>query len=430
MGKPDADAILRRIPPQDLQAEQSVLGAILIDNSATDIAAELLQPEDFYRDSHREIFSAMLELNRQHSPIDAIILKDLLRSSGKLESIGGPGYVAELAAFVPTAANVEYYARIVRRKAVLRAMITVTTEAASRAYEGSPDPEFGAETLAVLAYEIEQLREKYTDKPERTKAESLAQACLQQLQGAKGMLTGIPNFDKDFVGFKPGDLTTLAGRTSKGKTQLAVNIAYNVAAQGCGVAYFSLEMETDQLWPRFTALIADTMMPDDIDNARKVLLDLPLELRFKPGLRPSQFQRECHKIQRQMPIKLAIIDYFGLMRGDQKERDRWREMSEIVQVLKQTAGEMGFALLLLSQINREGDDDKPPRLSQLRETGTLEEHSSNVMFIWQPPMEKKAFSTYGGDGMVELIMAKQRNGPAPYTVSLLFNKSAGRFAPA
>ncbi|HEY6393776.1 MAG TPA: replicative DNA helicase, partial [Candidatus Binataceae bacterium] len=247
------DDILRRVPPQNLEAEQSVLGAILLDNDASNQAIEILSPDDFYRDAHREIFRAMIELADRNQPVDAITLTDMLRSQGALEAVGGPGYVAELAAAVPTAANVAHYARIVREKALLRNLVRTCTDILTESYEAPSNVDEFLDGAEHRIFEISErrIRPSFHSMPELTKQ---AIQILERLYERKELVTGVPtgfiDLDRITAGFQPSDLIIIAARPSMGKTALALNIMAHAALDAdppIGVAFFSLEMSKEQL---------------------------------------------------------------------------------------------------------------------------------------------------------------------------------------
>ncbi len=427
--------ILRRVPPQDFEAEQSTLGAILLEPAAIEIAAEIVEPKDFYSESHRSIFGAMLDLRRARISIDPVTLVSQLGSHA--QEIGGPQYIAQLAAFVPSALNIADYARIVRDKSTLRSFITTSTQLASDAFDATDVDEF----LAGADYDLAPVLSRSTAPPEPSKDAAIDQALWRIEHGSKDLVrTGIPAIDANFDGFSPGSLSILASRTSRGKTQLAVNFSINAARDGKGVAFFSLEMSLDEIWPRFLSCEADVNIfrarhlgfRDNerarVDAARASLKEMPLAVRYRPGLPPRDLRVECRRIIRDLaPLKLVIVDYLGLMRGDVRQRERWNEIREAVIALKDVAGELGVAMLVCSQLNREAVDDQRPTLRHLRDSGAAEEHSSNVLMLWQAPA--KTSWTPGDDGAqeIEVLIEKQRNGPAPLRIPLLFNKRSGRF---
>jgi len=448
------DDILKRVPPQNLEAEQGVLGSILLNNEALQYAQEILAPEDFYQESHREIFKAMLLLSEGKGGdpdarrsvkdgIDAITITNVLRSRGVLEQIGGPAYLAQLSSSEATWREVQRYARIVREKAILRQLGSFATDLASQTYEAPHNwsPEWTEELIAVAEYEIARIASRQIAHPEPSKATALATALWKIEHGQEDLvLTGFAPLDQSFGGFNVGHLTVLAARPSKGKTAFATNIAINAAKAGSAVAFFTLEMTAEEMWLR--ALGCESQVDlfsarrrgykygekERIEAARVTLESLPLQMLYRPSMRPRDLRVECRRLARAMgPLKLIIVDYFNLMRGDRREKDRWREMQEAVLALKELAGELGLPILLLSQLNRDTDESAPPALSNLRDTGATEEHASNVLFIWQRPPKGDAPMTYNDWEDIEVIIGKQRNGPAGLRVPMQFAKKWGGF---
>ncbi len=434
--------VLRRVPPQNIEAEQSVLGAILIDNRQFELVAGILAIEDFYRESHREIFRAMEALAAAKKTIDAITLADVLRP--QLEAIGGAGYIADLAAGVPAPSVARHYAEIVREKAIQRGLVTFGSELASRALEAPApwNPDFTEELIAVAGYDLEAISSRMARKPEPQKVETLAMAIYKLEHGVEESVpTGLARVDRVFAGLNPGHVTMVAARTSKGKTALATNFAISAAKAGFPVAFFTLEMSAEEMWLRALACEAQINVfearrrgfrdgqRERVAQAHATLGALPFEVLYRPSMRPRDLRLDCRRLAREMgaPLRLVIVDYLGLMRGDHRERERWREIQEVVFALKALAGELAVPIVLLCQLNRETNETVPPSLSNLRDTGATEEHASNVLFLWQKPAEQATAPVYDDWEPIELIIGKQRNGPAGMAVTLEFRKSWGAF---
>lgn len=438
------DENLRRLSPQNVEAEQAVIGAVLIDNRQFEPVAELLQAEDFYREAHRVLWRGIEALAAAKRPIDAITLTEAIRPH--LEAIGGPGYIAELVGDTLTPPLAVDYARMVREKAIQRGIATFGAELSSRAYESPSQwsPDYTEEMLASAEYDLAALTARIERKPEPRKAETLA-TVLYRLEHRieTAVPTGFDTLDRIFGGFGIGHLTILAARTSRGKTAFALNVAINTARAGYATLFFALEQPADELWSRAIACVARVDMfaarlrglrdgeREEVEAARAQLQELPLEILYRPAMRPRDLRLECRRVSREMgQPKLVVVDYLGLMRGSHRERERWREMQEIVFALKEIAGELGIPILLLSQLNRDADEKVPPSLSNLRDTGAAEEHSSNVLMLWQPPQparEANAAPVYGDWEGIEVIVAKQRNGPAGYHQPMEFRKDWGAF---
>ncbi len=430
----DADS-MSRVPPHDDGAEKSVLGAILLKPEAFEVVVDIVAPDDFYHEPNRLVFGAMSDLVTAAKPIDTVTL--LSQLNGQAREVGGAGYLAELATFVPTALNAGQYARTVHEKSVLRKLARFGTEISAAAYE-SADPE---ELVAVAEYEVAEIAGTMIQKPEPSKSETLGTVIWKLKHGKEDAVpTGFKSLDQCFDGFIGGNLTILAARTSRGKTAFATHIAINTAKAGFATAFFSLEMTLEEMWRRAIACEARIDMfrlrrcehrdEDDerIDAARKVLEEIPLHILYRPSMRPRDLRIECKRLARNLgPLKLIVVDYFNLMRGDRHESERWREMQEAVLALKSLAGELKVPILLLSQLNRDAKENERPQLSNLRDTGAAEEHSTNVIFIWQKPSIEDAQQALVKGVDVEVIVAKQRHGPTGVFVPMVFNKWCGAF---
>ena len=374
-----ADDILRRVPPQNLEAEQSVLGAILLDNEAINFALETITPEDFYRESHREIFRAMAELSDHSQPVDAITLTDALRNRGKLEMIGGAGYIAELASIVPTAANIAHYARIVREKSVLRSLASIATEIASGAYDAPANVEEFLDSAEHRVFEISERRIKPAFFGMRELTVS-AIKMVERLYERKEMVTGVPtgfhDLDRITAGFQPSDLIIIAARPSMGKSALALNIAANAAMHSdkpVGVAFFSLEMSKEQLVLRLltsearvnsskvrTGFIRKEDFPKLIEAADRLSAS-NIVIDDSSDISPITLKAKCRRLMRDKNsnLGLIIVDYMQLMRSSRPGESREKEIAEISRSLKALAKELRVPVIALSQLNRAGRDRGP-----------------------------------------------------------------------
>jgi replicative DNA helicase len=433
---------LRKVPPQNLEAEQSVLGAILLKNELFDPVSEIIETRDFYRETHRTIWDAISALALAKKPIDEVTLIEALRP--QLEAIGGASYIADLATCVPAPSTAPHYARMVRDKSILRGLIKFGIETTSKAFDAPPlwSADYVEELVAVAEYDLAAVASRVGRKPERRKAEVISAVRWRVEHGEEtGVPTGFDPLDRSFGGFNTGHLTMLAARTSKGKTAFATNIAINAGRAGLATAYFTLEMTADEMWARTLGCVAQVDMfnaqrhgyrdgeRERIADAEKLLGKIPLEILYRPSMRPRDLRLECRRLAREMgSLKLVVVDYFNLMRGDRHERERWREMQEAILALKGIAGELGIPLLVLSQLNRETNENEPPSLSNLRDTGAAEEHASNVLFVWQRPSAKDAPPVYDQWEDIDLIIAKQRNGPAGLRIPMQFMKRWGAFS--
>ncbi|TEB04166.1 Replicative DNA helicase [Pelotomaculum schinkii] len=433
--------MLDRIPPQNIDAEQSVLGAILIDREAIYKAMRVLQPGDFYRESHRTIYEAMLFLNEAGSPVDLITLSDQLRQQGDLEKVGGVAAIATLAEMVPTAANVEYYARIVEEKSLLRTLINLSTRIAGMGYEEHEEPE---KLIAEAEQMIMELGNRRTSQAFFTIKEIFLQTFphLEFLYNNRGVVTGVPtsfgDLDQICCGFQPSDFIILAGRPSMGKTSLGLCIGYNAAMKhNIPVAVFSLEMSKEQLAQRILCAEAKvdqqrlrngTIDEEDwlkLHETAGKMAKAPIYIDDTPGISIRQLRAKARQLKSEKGLGLIVIDYLQLLQGSRRSENRQQEISEISRSLKGLAKELQIPVLALAQLSRsvEQRPNKRPVMSDLRESGSLEQDADLVMFIYRdeyynPESEKK--------GIAEVIISKHRNGPVG-SVELVFLKEYTKF---
>jgi replicative DNA helicase len=441
-----ADDILKRVPPQNLEAEQSVLGAILLENEAINQAIEILTADDFYREAHRQIYIAMVELSDHNQPVDAITLTDALKSRGTLENIGGASYIAELAAAVPTAANVAYYARIVREKAVLRSLATVATDIASSAYEAPPNVDEFLDAAEHRIFEISErrIRPAFHTMPELTR-ESLR--ILERLYEKRELVTGVPtgfiDLDRVTAGLQPSDLIIIAARPSVGKSALALNLAAYAAMDAdppVGVALFSLEMAKEQLVLRLLCSEARVnsqkarqgfLREQDFPKLAQAagrLSEANIFIDDSSDLSPIVLKAKCRRLARDHNINLGliIVDYMQLMRSSRPGESREKEIAEISRSLKALAKELRVPVVALSQLNRQVETrpDRRPLLADLRESGAIEQDADVIAFIYRDEMYNRKDSKE--PGVAEIIIAKQRNGPTD-TIKLTYLSEFTRF---
>jgi replicative DNA helicase len=436
------DDNLRKVPPQNLEAESSVLGGILLENDAINLVLELLRPEDFYRESHRKIFRAMIELTDRNEPADLITLSEFLKNRGELDAVGGSAYLAALADFVPTAANISYYARIVREKAILRSLISTATEIATRGYEEQGNVEEFLDTAEKVIFDISEKKIKGSFIAVGDMIKDTLKT-VERLYERKEMVTGVPtgyeDLDKLTAGLQPSDLVIVAGRPSMGKTAFSLNIATNAAFTGVGVAVFSLEMAKEQLVLRMlcsearvnnskvrSGYLAERDFPK-LANAAGRLHEAPIYIDDTPAISVLELRAKARRLVRDRTKKvgLIVVDYLQLMRGMGAASNREQEISEISRSLKALAKELTVPVIAISQLNRRVEDrgDRRPMMSDLRESGAIEQDADVIMFIYRDEVynqnsEKK--------GIAEIIVAKQRNGPID-TVELTFLSEFMRF---
>jgi replicative DNA helicase len=425
-----ADDILKRVPPQNIEAEQSVLGAILLDNDAINQAIEILTADDFYRESHREIFRAMVALSERNQPVDAITLTDALRTAGVLEAVGGTGYIAEVAACVPTAANAGHYARIVREKALLRSLASISTEIASGAYDSPPNVDEYLDESEHKIFEISErrIRQSFHSMPELTR-ESIK--LLERLYERKELVTGVPtgflDLDRLTAGLQPSDLIVIAARPSMGKTALALNIAAHAATEcdpRLGVAIFSLEMSKEQLVLRMlcaegrvdssrarAGYLGERDFPK-LAQAAARLSEAPIFIDDSSDTSPIVLKAKCRRLMRERNsnLGLIVVDYLQLMRSARPGESREKEIAEISRSLKALAKELKVPVVALSQLNRQVETrpDRRPLLADLRESGAIEQDADLIAFIYRDEMYHRDSKE---PGVAEIIIAKQRNGP-------------------
>jgi replicative DNA helicase len=431
-----------RVPPQNLDAEESVLGAILLDNTALDRVATMLQPDDFYRESHRRIFRAMQALADRSEPADLITLGEMLRTRGELADVGGASYLAELAERVPTAANVAHYARMVRDKAVLRNLISTATSIAERGFAGQDVKEL----LDRAEQEIFSLSDREV-RPAFVRLDGLLNSTFdtierlyEQKQAVTGVPTGFLDLDRLTAGLQPSDLIIVAGRPSMGKTALCMNIAENAALKAdVGVAIFSLEMSKEQLAMRMLCSQAHVDLKrvrtghlnDDefrrLAEAASSLSEAKIYIDDTPALTVLELRAKARRLSRDASanLKLVIVDYLQLMRSSEGKDSREQEISEISRSLKALAKELSLPVIALSQLNRQVENRHPPkpRLADLRESGAIEQDADVIAFIYR---EEVYDEDTPRKGIAEIIVAKQRNGPLG-NVDLAFLREFTRF---
>jgi replicative DNA helicase len=430
-----------KIPPQDLVAEQSVIGSMLMDKNAIVRVVEILAPDSFYRDAHRYIFETILELFDKGEPVDLVTVTDALRKSGRIDLVGGSVYVADLLNSVPTSANVEYYAKIVEEKAVLRRLIDAGTNIVASAFEETEDVDqiLDSAEKAVFDIALKRVREGFH------KIDSVIKKVLDRIdslydkkEALTGCPTGFPDLDKLTAGFQNSDLIIIAARPSVGKTAFALNIAQNVAVRNkIPVAIFSLEMSKEQLAQRMlcseaevnaqrlkTASLSDTGWKK-LTRALGKLSEAPIFIDDSATMTSTEIRAKARRLKIERGLGLVIVDYMQLMRGRMRVENRVQEISEIARSLKTLSRELDVPVIALSQLSRavEQRNDRIPRLSDLRESGEIEQTADVVLFIhrddyYNPQSDR--------GNLAEIIIAKQRNGPIG-TIELVFRKEIAKF---
>ena len=439
----DVTETLHRLPPQNLEAEASILGGVLLENDAINTVVELVNSDDLYRESHRKIYRAMVELWDRNEPVDLITLSDHLKSKGELEDVGGSAYLAELASQVPTAANIGHYARIVREKAILRHLIRTSTDIASRGLDERGDVDTFLDDAERAIFDIS---EKRINASFAWVGDLMNDAMkkLAELSQRKGMVTGVAtgyhDLDQLTAGFQPSDLLIVAGRPGMGKTAFALNVAVNAAFNGIGVAIFSLEMAKEQLVLRMLCSEARvdysrlrTGYLKDEESGRLVattarLAKAPIYIDDTAALTVLEVRAKTRRLLRDRTrnIGLVVIDYLQLMRGYRDSPNREQEISEISRSLKALAKELNVPVVALSQLNRRVEErtGKRPVMADLRESGAIEQDADVIMFVYREDAYEREPAKH--TNIAEIIVEKQRNGPVG-TRKLTFLKEYTRF---
>jgi len=430
-------ATFDRVPPQNLEAEQSVLGSMLIEKQAILRAVEILRPQDFYSEAHQAVFATLARLFDKGQAVDLITVTEALRQEGTLEKTGGVPYLTTLANLVPTAANIEYYARIVEEKAILRDLIRASTDVVGKAYTAKEDVEIILDEAEQAVFSVSQRRNVQGYVPLK---EVLVQT-LERIEylyankgGALGVPTGFSDLDSLTSGFQPSDLVILAARPSVGKTTFALNLVRNASVKDKSpCAVFSLEMAREQLAQRLLCAEAgidgknlrNGFLNDNDWKRLSVALgrlgEAPIFIDDTPNISIMELRTKARRIKIEHGLGLLVVDYLQLMQGRGRAENRQQEISEISRSLKALARELKVPVLALSQLSRavEQRQDRRPMLSYLRESGAIEQDADVVMFLYSN-------SDMESSNVVELILAKQRNGPTG-SLKLYFLKDLGRF---
>ncbi|HTX19522.1 MAG TPA: replicative DNA helicase [Bacteroidota bacterium] len=434
-----------RVPPQAVEIEMAVLGAMLLEKEAISKALEILDETSFYKPAHQEIFKAMVGLFEKNEAVDSITIVEELRRRGRLDEIGGPVYISELTMRVTSAANVEYHAKIVLEKALLRNLISASTEVTGRAFDETED---ALDLLDDAEQKIFQISEKRMKKSFLSMRDAVfsTMEMLESIHGKHSGVTGVPSgfsqLDNWTGGFQNSDLVIVAGRPSMGKTALVLSAARNAAIDhGVPVAFFSLEMSAQQLVLRLICAEARVnahsvrtgRLPDDQWrqlstrigklHAAKIFID------DTPALGILELRAKARRLKVEHNIGMVIVDYLQLMQGPKSAQSREQEISMISRSLKALAKELNLPVLALSQLNRavEARTDKRPVLADLRESGAIEQDADVVLFVHRPEMYGiKIEGDKSVENIADIIIGKQRNGPTA-DVQLSFIKEFARF---
>ncbi|MBN1388500.1 MAG: replicative DNA helicase [Bacteroidales bacterium] len=436
-----------RVPPQAIDMEEAVLGAIMLEKEAIITVIDILKPESFYKDVHQRIYEAILSLNQRELPVDLYTVTEELRSRDELDNIGGPVYLTQLTSKVVSAAHVEFHAKIVAQKFIQRELIRVTSEIQNRAFDDSNDIN---ELLDYSENELFQIAEGNIKKEVAAINIVLKEAIheIEEASKREDALVGVPSgftkLDRLTSGWQKSDLIIIAARPSMGKTALALSMARNMAIDHKkSVAVFSLEMSAVQLVNRL--IVAETELPSNrIKNGRlkedewkqleskiKILEDASIYIDDTPAISVFELRAKCRRLSAQHKLDVAIVDYLQLMTGPKDAGSREQEVSSISRSLKSISKELNVPIIALSQLNRSVEvrgGNKRPQLSDLRESGAIEQDADMVVFIHRP--EKYGFTTLENDmpskGIAEIILAKNRNGPVD-DVLLRFREERAQF---
>jgi replicative DNA helicase len=439
-----------RLPPQNLEAEMSVLGGVLLENEALNKAVEYLTPDDFYRESHRKIFNALIFMSEKNEPADLVTLTATLKDRSELDEVGGSSYIATLVDYVPTAANISYYCKLVKEKSVARKLIEVSTDIATSGYEGG-DMEIILDQAEKSIFEIAENRTTPSYYPVRDILKDTFKI-IEQLYDRKELVTGVPtgftDLDKMTAGMQKSDLIIIAGRPSMGKTAFALNLIEHAATNAdnpVSSVIFSLEMSKEQMVQRMlcslakvdagrmrTGHLAESDWPK-LTMAAGTLNEAQLFVDDTPAISVLELRSKCRRLKAEHGLGLIIIDYLQLMRGSNTE-NRQQEISEISRSLKALAKELSVPVVALSQLNRslESRTDKRPMMSDLRESGAIEQDADVIMFVYRDAVycedckSRERTCEKGHDKDAEIIIGKQRNGPIG-TVHLTFRGEFTRF---
>ncbi len=436
------EAYADRLPPQNMEAEQAVLGAVFLEPSSLTLASEILIPEDFYRASHQKIFNVMLKLNDAGKAVDLVTVTEELNAAKLLEDTGGVSYLSELAGSVPTAANMEYYAKIVEEKSLLRRLIRTATTIAQDGYSREDEVEslLGEAEKSIL--EVAQRKNAgafHNIKDVLVRTYDNIEVMHNRKGDITGIATGFAELDKMTAGFQRNDLIIVGARPSVGKTAFALNIAQNVAVKTQeNVAIFSLEMGAEQLVMRMLCaegnidaqrLRTGSLTDDDwgkLTMAMGSLSNAGIFIDDTPGVRITEIRSKCRRLKQEHGLGMILIDYLQLILGSGRSgENRQQEVSEISRSLKALARELQVPVIALSQLSRgvEQRQDKRPMMSDIRESGSIEQDADIVAFLYRDDYYDKESED---KNIIEIIIAKQRNGPVG-TVQLAFVKEYNKF---
>ena len=434
-------ADITRIPPHSVESEQSILGSILLDKDAIITVAETITPTDFYKDAHRIIYESMMALNNKNEPIDMVTLTDELRKRGYLDDIGGVTYLTSLSTIVPTTSNVKYYAEIVKEKSVLRQLIKASNDIINLGYGSGENAEDVLDFAEKKIFDISQERTSDDFKPINQvlmDTYDMIESIYSNKSDVTGVTTGFKDLNKKINGLQRTDLILVAARPAMGKTAFALNLVQNAAIKGnASVAVFSLEMSKEQLAQRMIAAQSNVELKkmktgtlNDADwpriiSAMAVMSDAKIFIEDTPGIKINELRSKCRKLKMEQGLDLVMIDYLQLMESDSKNESRQQEISKISRSLKILAKELDCPVVALSQLSRAPEQraDHRPVLSDLRESGAIEQDADIVMFLYR---DEYYHSDSEKKDLAEIIIAKNRHGETG-SVELVWMGSIQRF---
>jgi replicative DNA helicase len=422
------DLLAQRLPPQSLEAEVSVLGGVLLENEALNRVLEVVNEGDFYREAHRQIFSALLHLYERNEPADLITLSEVLKKRDALEEVGGIEYLNFLVNSVPTAANIAYYAKIIKEKSILRKLINRATEIINLGFGDAGDVDESLDRAERWIFEISEDRARPSFFPIKDIIKASFKT-IENLYEKKQLITGVPTgftkLDDLTSGLQPSDLIIVAGRPSMGKTALALNITQHAAIEdGIPSAIFSLEMSKEQLALRLLCseakvdahrlrggFLSETDWPK-LTRAAGSLSEAPIFIDDTPGLTVLEMRAKSRRLKAEHNLGLVVVDYLQLMRGRANSETREQEISDISRSLKALAKELRLPVIALSQLNRKVEDrgDRRPQLADLRESGAIEQDADVIIFLYRDEIYNRSEDN-PHKGKAEIIIGKQRNGP-------------------
>ncbi|HEY4687582.1 MAG TPA: replicative DNA helicase [Candidatus Subteraquimicrobiales bacterium] len=433
---------LQKVPPHNLEAEQSLLGSMLISTEVIPEVMEVIKAEDYYREAHRQIFEAIMSLYAAGEPADPITVAEQLKAMGALEEVGGKPYLHTLINVVPTAANAKYYAEIVERNAILRALIRAATEVAALGYEAPENVESAIDKAESLIFGISQKRisEKFTHIRELlTESFEQIEKLYERGTHVTGISSGFVDLDVITSGFHSSDLIVVAARPAMGKSSFALNIVQNIALnEGLPVAIFSLEMARHQLTQRLMcsearvdaqSLRSGNLSEEDwpkLSQAVGRLADAPIFIDDTPNITIMEVRAKARRLMTRQKLGLIVVDYLQLMQGHARSESRQQEVSEISRSLKILGRELDVPVIAVSQLSRavEQRTDKRPLLADLRESGSIEQDADLVIFIYR---DEYYYRDSEDKGIAEIIISKHRNGPTG-VVKLAFLENYTKFA--